>query len=92
LNDTEGMPKRCGGIGDLLSGTIGTFAYWCDKISNEKKASTNSIQNSNMIACYAAGVFIKECSKLAFSKFHRSVLAVDIIEQISETFYEMFDK
>ena len=41
-----------------------------------------------MIACYAAGVLIKECSKLAFSKFHRGVLAVDVIDQINEIFYE----
>ena len=88
LNEAEGMPKRCGGIGDLLSGTIGTFAYWCDKMTSENCEP----KNSNMIACYASGVFIKECSKRAFSKFHRSVLAVDIIEQISDVFFEMFDK
>jgi ATP-dependent NAD(P)H-hydrate dehydratase len=92
LNEAEGMPKRCGGIGDLLSGTIGTFSYWCDKMISENRELKNSIQNSNMIACYASGVFIKECSKRAFSKFRRSVLAVDIIEQIADVFFEMFDK
>ena len=89
LNDAEGMPKRCGGIGDLLSGAIGTFTYWCN---TNKDATNNLNQNSNMIACYAAGVLIKECSKFAFTKYHRAVLAVDIIEQIAEIFYEMFDK
>lgn len=24
----EGSPRRCGGQGDLLSGTMGTFSYW----------------------------------------------------------------
>ena len=90
LNDSEGMPKRCGGIGDLLSGAIGTFSYWC--ILNKTAYSGSAIKNPNIVACYAASVFIKECSKVAYSKFHRSVLAVDIIEQIAEVFYEMFDK
>lgn len=24
----EGSKKRCGGIGDILAGCMGTFAYW----------------------------------------------------------------
>lgn len=25
---TEGGPKRCGGIGDILVGVLGTCAFW----------------------------------------------------------------
>lgn len=28
VNDTEGGLKRCGGQGDILSGTVGTFLAW----------------------------------------------------------------
>ena len=96
-NESEGSLKRCGGIGDLLTGTIGTFAYWCsddfENRINRLEISPNPVLNNpNMIAAYASCSFIRECSKTAFNKFHRSLLAVDIIEQIGENFYEMFDK
>jgi ATP-dependent NAD(P)H-hydrate dehydratase len=90
FNDMDGSLKRCGGIGDILTGTIGTFSYWCNMNVNDS-LNENEVSH-NMIACYIASVFVKECSRIAFEKFHRSVLAVDIIEQIAQTFYEMFDK
>lgn len=87
-NEIEGSLKRCGGIGDLLTGTLGLFSFWCDS-ANER---SSLFKNPNLIAAYSASVFIRECSKKAFSKYHRSLLAVDIIEEISNTFYDMFDK
>ena len=90
FNDMEGSLKRCGGIGDILTGTIGTFSYW--STLNKKETVNENEISDYMIACYAASVFVKECSRIAFEKFHRSILAVDIIEQIAQTFYEMFDK
>ena len=96
-NESEGSLKRCGGIGDLLTGCIGTFAYWCsydfqNKINRLGISPNPVLNNPNMIAAYASTTFIRECSKTAYNKFHRSLLAVDIIEQIGETFYLMFDK
>ena len=90
FNDMEGSLKRCGGIGDILTGTIGTFSYW--STLNKKETVNKNEISDYMIACYAASVFVKECSRIAFEKFHRSILAIDIIEQIAQTFYEMFDK
>ena len=88
-NDSEGSLKRCGGIGDILTGTIGTFSYWPSINSSN---DNDQVLNNNLVACYSASVFVKECSRVAYTKFHRSVLAVDIIEQIADTFYDMFDK
>ncbi|CAF0713335.1 unnamed protein product [Brachionus calyciflorus] len=89
-NDLEGSLKRCGGIGDLLTGILGLFSYWCD-LDKSKESKTEEIP-SNIVACYSASVFIRECSKIAFSKYHRAFLAVDVIEEIAQTFYQMFDK
>ncbi len=74
----------------MLTGVIGTFSYWSDK---DKEIEINAENlNPNICAAYCASLLIKECSKRSFNKFHRSMLAVDIIEEISSTFYEMFDK
>ena len=89
-NDTIGSLKRCGGIGDILTGTLTTFTYWCHLALDNGDKLNN--QDANLIACYAASVFLRECSRIAFNKFHRSTLAIDIIEQIGETFYKLFDK
>jgi ATP-dependent NAD(P)H-hydrate dehydratase len=86
----EGMPKRCGGIGDLLSGTIGTFSYWSSNYAKSNEEENEQI-NSNLIACFSASRFIKACSKVAFEKCHRSVLAVDIIEEIGNVFFNIYD-
>jgi ATP-dependent NAD(P)H-hydrate dehydratase len=89
-NDAEGSLKRCGGIGDLLTGALGTFAYWTD--SNQPTEHNEPNQLPTILAAYSASMFIKECSRVAFTKFHRATLAVDVIDQIPSVFYDMFDK
>jgi ATP-dependent NAD(P)H-hydrate dehydratase len=98
MNNSDGSLKRCGGIGDLLTGTLGTFLFWTNQAIAEKPATNQQSENGeitvthpSIIAAYAGSIFIKECSRRAFNKFHRSILAVDVIEQIPETFYETFD-
>ena len=88
FSDSEGSLKRCGGVGDLLSGAIGTFAYWSE-INRDQVDKTYS---PNLIAAYSASILVKESSRRAFMKFYRSILAVDVIEQIPQTFFDMFDK
>ena len=51
FNDSVGSLKRCGGIGDILTGTIGSFAYWCSK--------SDCNDNDILAGCYAATVFVK---------------------------------
>jgi ATP-dependent NAD(P)H-hydrate dehydratase len=91
FNDSEGSLKRCGGIGDLLTGTLGTFINWTHKMETDSKVNDIVIQ-PNIIAALAGSLFIRECGRVAFNKYHRSVLAVDIVEQLPEVFYQMFDK
>lgn len=94
-NDLEGSLKRCGGIGDLLTGAIGTFTYWthsgAEKMTNDESISSVSNQPC-LLAAYAATTLIKLCSRRAFEKYHRSTLADDMVQQISDMFYDLFDK
>ncbi len=90
-NDVEGCFKRCGGIGDILSGIIGTFAFWCNKDEHYEFLSKQEICQPNLVATYCATVLTKMCCREAYKKFHRSLLAVDIIEEIAQSFYKIFD-
>lgn len=49
-NDSQASLKRCGGVGDLLSGSLGTFACWCNK---------QNIDKPNIIAAYNASILIR---------------------------------
>lgn len=93
----EGSLKRCGGIGDLLTGAIATFSYWChaDKPTGgpvQDSDPTCEIVNPSLLAAYNASFLTRESSKRAFLKYHRSILAVDIIEQIPGALYDLYDR
>lgn len=54
----EGSPCRCGGQGDLLSGSLGTFLHW---------AQTSGQPNGNLLASLAACSLTRICNRLAFN-------------------------
>ena len=81
-NESQGSLKRCGGIGDILTGIIGTFIYWIQTGMQNQYIKTNSIEDKpNMLAAYCGSVFTRECSLIAFEKYKRSLIAVDIIDK-----------
>ena len=81
-----GSTRRCGGQGDLLSGSIATFMSWVN--INEKKEER---QNDILCGCLGACCLIKECSKKAFEKYHRGMVAGDLIQFIPELFYQLYE-
>lgn len=83
LCSEEGGLKRSGGIGDILAGTIGTFAAWNGILSdgqnfNESEGRTNDL----VLACWMACCVTKRATRLAFMKKKRSMTAPDILEEI----------
>lgn len=87
-----GSARRCGGQGDLLSGSIATFLNWC--LHNKEKIQTpqdveKSVASAS-IACYGASRMIRLCNEKAFKHKGRSMLASDMIEHIHESFEELF--
>ncbi len=55
-NDNESSLKRCGGVGDLLSGTLGSFLCWSN-LNQEKEQQY--ITRSNIIAAYSASYLLR---------------------------------
>lgn len=87
-----GSGRRCGGQGDLLSGSIATFLNWC--LNNKNRVDTpknveKSVASAS-IACYGASRMVRLCNEKAFKQKGRSMLATDMIEYIHESFEELF--
>ncbi|GMT17271.1 hypothetical protein PFISCL1PPCAC_8568, partial [Pristionchus fissidentatus] len=72
LFDTEGTPRRPGGIGDCLSGVLTVFALWAHR-SNEPLST----------AAEAASFFVRECSRRAYKEIGRGMTATDVIAQVA---------
>ncbi|XP_030375426.1 ATP-dependent (S)-NAD(P)H-hydrate dehydratase [Scaptodrosophila lebanonensis] len=86
-NEVYAMPiggsgRRCGGQGDLLSGSLATFFYW---------ALQSNQSNPAYLAACAASHLVKLCNAAAFQKFGRSMVASDMINEISSVFKTAFE-
>jgi len=78
----EGGLKRSGGIGDILSGTIGTFVAW-NRILAEGTNDKNDVRFKDLVmSCWVACCVTKIATRHAFNKKKRSMTAPDIIEEI----------
>lgn len=87
-----GSGRRCGGQGDLLSGSIATFVNWTlANVNNiENETGIDKLLLSSSIACYAGSLLIRLCNEKAFKLKGRSMLASDMIGYIHESFEELF--
>ncbi|KAI8424333.1 hypothetical protein MSG28_002876 [Choristoneura fumiferana] len=87
-----GSSRRCGGQGDLLSGSIAIFLNWT--LSQKDKIEIGSDNDKSWaavsLACYAASVLVRLSNEKAFKVKGRSMLAGDMIEYIHESFEELY--
>lgn len=89
-----GSPRRCGGQGDLLSGSMGTFTYWSHRAfkSSQLPTSASSIHHytATMVAALGASLLTRRCARLAFSKHGRSTTTSDLIREIRSAFTALY--
>jgi len=68
----KGSNKRCGGIGDILSGMIASIV------------SLNRNSEIDVLKCVASACYLcREASRNAFKKYYYSLTAPNVIEEIS---------
>lgn len=80
--DEVGMPRRCGGQGDVLAGVIATFVGW--------QHAANGTHASGPVAAARAGcVLTKRAAARAFAKRRRATLTTDIIEELGAALEEL---
>ena len=92
--DEPGCLKRCGGQGDVLAGSIATFAGWAraaeraGRLPAPAAGAISPQPTSPMLAAYAGCLLTRRFAKAAFAKHKRSMTAPDLIEQIGDVFEE----
>lgn len=86
--ETGGM-KRSGGIGDVLSGTLGTLVAWNNILSKSNNEKGVSGIDYLALSCWTACCFVKRATKLAFDKKRRSMTAPDVLENLGVAIEEM---
>ncbi|XP_029460561.1 ATP-dependent (S)-NAD(P)H-hydrate dehydratase isoform X2 [Rhinatrema bivittatum] len=83
----EGSNRRCGGQGDLLSGSLGVLAHWAFLAGSEK---TNG-QNPFLVAAFGACSLTRQCNSQAFQKYGRSMTTQDMIAEVGTAFNKLFE-
>ncbi|KAL0388648.1 UNVERIFIED_CONTAM: ATP-dependent (S)-NAD(P)H-hydrate dehydratase [Sesamum radiatum] len=75
---TFGSPRRCGGQGDILSGSVAVFISWARQNAVEKEMSISP----TVLGCIAGSVLLRKAASHAFRSKGRSTLTTDIIEHL----------
>jgi ATP-dependent NAD(P)H-hydrate dehydratase len=85
----EGMPRRCGGQGDLTAGLITSLWTWSHLPHAEKEIA--SFSHPASVLCAYTGCYITRlCAQGAFAKHKRSVLASHLIEELPSVVNSVF--
>lgn len=82
---TFGSPRRCGGQGDILSGSVAVFSSWAwHFLSSNEQPKENSV-NPMVLGCIAGSLLLRKAAALAFEKNKRSTVTTDIIEFLGQS-------
>lgn len=85
-----GSPRRCGGQGDILSGSVALFVSWARHHIHAAEGTLNiSPKNPTILGCIAGSVLMRKAASLAFGNRKRSTLTGDIIECLGRSLEEI---
>ncbi|XP_071486114.1 ATP-dependent (S)-NAD(P)H-hydrate dehydratase-like [Diadema antillarum] len=90
----EGCPRRCGGQGDILSGTMGVFTFWAHQACRDKEAITNeylAAYGPTLCAAYGACLLTKRCAMRAFHKMGRGMTTTEMLPEIQPVFADLYE-
>jgi ATP-dependent NAD(P)H-hydrate dehydratase len=86
----NGGLKRAGGIGDVLSGAIGTMVAWQSILHNQKQDGQLPMSSVDLpLACWTACCLVKKATERAFNLKQRAMSASDILDQLGGTMHDM---
>ncbi|XP_058109164.1 ATP-dependent (S)-NAD(P)H-hydrate dehydratase isoform X2 [Magnolia sinica] len=80
-----GSPRRCGGQGDILSGSVALFSSWARQQTSATDDSSNSPRNPMVLGCIAGSSLLRKAASLAFMNKKRATLTTDIIEYLGKS-------
>lgn len=82
---TFGSPRRCGGQGDILSGSVAVFTSWARYFILSNEQPTEKRVNPMTLGCIAGSLLLRKAASLAFEKNKRSTVTTDIIEFLGKS-------
>jgi len=82
---TGGSPRRCGGQGDLLSGSLATFLHWANMSDSCPEPGPG------VIAAWGAARLARGCAEQAYNLCGRSVTTTDMIDVIHPEFSRLYE-
>mmetsp|Transcript_27903 Transcript_27903/g.66287 ORF Transcript_27903/g.66287 Transcript_27903/m.66287 type:complete len:283 (-) Transcript_27903:25-873(-) len=86
LCDDLGSMRRCGGQGDVLSGTLAAFLSWA------RTAPTQELQDKGpVLAAAGACLVTRHAAAAAFSKHKRAMRAGCLIDELGPVMDSLFD-
>ena len=77
--------SRCGGQGDLLSGSLAAFLYWAHNHTDCPEPG------AGVIAGWAAARLSRVCAAQAFSQHGRATTTTDLIAQLESAFSRLYE-
>ncbi|WMV10440.1 hypothetical protein MTR67_003825 [Solanum verrucosum] len=80
-----GSPRRCGGQGDILSGSVAVFLSWARQCAAKGEVS----MNPTILGCVAGSALLRYAASMAFDNKKRSTLTGDIIECLGRSLQEI---
>lgn len=95
-----GSPRRCGGQGDILAGSLGTFLAWGQRaaLSLTEIRNTTSLLPTDLpsegeiyaASARGAALLTRNAAKHAFAHHKRSMTTPDILQNIGVAFENLF--
>ncbi|KAJ2786028.1 hypothetical protein GGI15_001736 [Coemansia interrupta] len=92
--ETGGL-RRCGGQGDILSGSIAAFLAWGSKYRGGGWKHTGDEirpEEITLLAAYAACLVTRHASFLAYDECGRATQSSNVLEQVDIAFDNKFDE
>lgn len=83
-----GSTRRCGGQGDILSGSIATFLFWTTLNQDKLNTNVDKAAMAASVSCYAACAIVRKCNAKAYKEMGLGMLASDMIKYIPQSFRE----
>jgi ATP-dependent NAD(P)H-hydrate dehydratase len=82
-----GSPRRCGGQGDILSGSVAVFSSWARQGEESNKVDKKFRFSSNpvILGAIAGSVLMRKAASLAFEQHKRSTVTTNIIEVLGNS-------
>jgi len=82
----DGCPRRCGGQGDLLSGSLSVFLFWALKQQQHEQHDCPGV-----IAGWAAARLTRACAAQAFAQHGRATTTTDLINELESAFARLYE-